>query len=182
MYPFIDEVIFMREVAERAYNEELILLKDKKKFTAAKLSELSGININTIKSWLVNPLSAKWRKLDRNIFYLIKSKIIFIDDKNSLDQRGHTEFLSGLIDDALLLAKNSILSKQPLNESDLSFITQALEINGILRWRIDALIPQDKEEMEYLVNLKNGDVLPLSTESNELESNFILREVISIYN
>lgn len=174
MYPFIDEAILMREIAERAYNEELILLKDKKKLTAAKLSELSDININTIKSWLVNPSSAKWRKLDRNIFYLIKSKIIFFDDKNSLDHRGHTEFLSGLIDDALLLAKNSILSKQPLNESDLSFITQALEINGILRWRIDALIPQDKEEIEYFENLKSDEVHLLSNQSNEIETNFVL--------
>lgn len=168
----------MREVAERAFNEELILLKDKKKLTAAKLAELSGININTIKSWLVNPSSAKWRKLDRSIFYLIKSKIVFIDDNNSLDQRGHTEFLSGLIDDALLLAKNSILSKRPLNESDLSFITQALEINGILRWRIDALIPQDKEEIDYFENLKADDALPLSNESIEIDSNSIPSDVI----
>lgn len=168
----------MREIAERAYNEELILLKEKKKLTADKLSKLSSININTIKSWLVNPLSTKWRKLDRNIFYLIKSKIVFIDDKNSLDQRGHTEFLSGLIDDALLLAKNSILSKQPLNESDLSFINQALEINGILRWRIDALIPKDKEEIEYFESLKADDVLPLSNESNEIDSNSVLSDVI----
>ena len=78
----------------------------------------------------------------------------------------------------MILAKNSILNKQPLNDSDLSFITQALEINGILRWRIDALIPQDKEELEYFENLKGDDVLPLSNQSNEIETNFVLSHVI----
>lgn len=166
----------MRDIAEKAYNEELIQLKTEKQLTAIKLSQLVDININTIKSWLVNPSSTKWRKLDRSIFYLIKSKLVFIDDKNSFGQRSNAEFLSGLIDDALLMAKHSILSKQPLTDDDLSFINQALEVNGILRWRLDSLVRMDQEEIEYFENLAD-DNFSISDEKKNDESIFMVSHI-----
>jgi transcriptional regulator with XRE-family HTH domain len=147
----------MYQFAELAFNEKLIDLKKEKGLTASKLAELAGINIDTIKSWLVDPESKKWRKLSREMFYLIKSKILFLDDKKSLDHRSHVQFLSNLVDTALLIAKNSIINKQPLEESDLTYIEQAMEVNGILSWHLHNIIPADQEEIDHIELLKNDN-------------------------
>lgn len=52
----------MYEFSEIAFNEKLIELKKEKQFTSSKIAELTNINIDTIKSWLVNPSSKKMEK------------------------------------------------------------------------------------------------------------------------
>lgn len=62
---------------KKSYNHLLIDLKNKESITAEKLAELGGVNLATINSWLSKPEHKNWRRLNKDRFYLINSKVLF---------------------------------------------------------------------------------------------------------
>ena len=59
---------------KKSYNYHLIQLKKKEGLTAEKLAEVANVNLATLNSWLARPETKKWRRLDKDRYFYIKSK------------------------------------------------------------------------------------------------------------
>lgn len=146
----------MELIKKKAYNHLLTELKDQEHLTNEKLATLANVSIATLNSWLTNPEHKKWRRLNKERFYLIKSRVLFGKDSGSWDQKGNISFYLQNINDALNIAKNSIHSGKSIPQDDLEFIDQALEMSQLIYWSLDDLIPADEKEVEYLNSLENS--------------------------
>jgi len=142
---------------KKAYNHLLIELKNKKNITAEKLAELGNVNLSTMNSWLANSENKNWRRLKKESFYLIKSRVIFNKSPDSLNKKDDIRFYLRSISDALNIAKNSVYSEKPIQREDLKFINQALEMSQLIFWSLEDLIPADQQETEYFNSLQQEE-------------------------
>ncbi|MCW8472351.1 hypothetical protein OQJ19_17100 [Fluoribacter gormanii] len=150
---------------KKAYNHLLIELKNKENVTAEKLAELGNVNLSTVNSWLAKPENKNWRRLSKERFYLIKSKILFSKSTNSLDKKDDIRFYLRSIKDALNIAKNSSYTSSPIAKDDLKFINQALEMSELIFWSLEDLIPPDTQEIHYYKSATRDE--PLNTPSSK---------------
>lgn len=152
---------------KKSYNHLLIQLKQKENITAEKLAEVANVNLATLNAWLASPNTKKWRRLDKERFYLIKSRLYFCS-QTSLDKKYSIRDFLHNIDMVLNIARKSALSGKPITGEELKFIDQAKEMNQLLAGSIFDLIPPDQQENDFIESLKQEDY----SEDFELEEEF----------
>lgn len=153
---------------KKAYNHLLIELKNREKITAEKLAELGNVNLSTVNSWLANPENKNWRRLNKDRFYLIKSKVLFNKSSDSRNKKDDIRFYLHSINIALNAAKNSVYSGNPVPRNELGFINQALEMSQLIFWSLEDLIPADQQEIEYFNNLHQDEDERTNPSPNEV--------------
>ncbi|HIF0226746.1 TPA: hypothetical protein ACXYKD_003715 [Legionella anisa] len=160
---------------KKSYNHLLIQLKQKENITADKLAEIANVNIATLNSWLANPNTKKWRRLDKDRYYFIKSKLYFSSQK-SLDKKDNIRTFLHHIEMVLNIAHKSAVTGQSIPKEELKFIKQAKEMNQLIASSIFDLIPPDEEEK----NLVESFTQKNDSEHIDMEEDFYLEFLASI--
>lgn len=134
---------------KKSYNYHLIQLKKKEGLTAEKLAEVANVNLATLNSWLARPETKKWRRLDKDRYFYIKSKLYF-SSQSSLDKKDNIRCFLHHIEMALNVARKSATSGKAIPKEELQFIDQAKEMNQLIASSIFDLIPSDEEEKKFI--------------------------------
>lgn len=159
----------------KSYNHLLVQLKKDKNITAAQLAEIAGVSIATLNSWLANPNTNKWRRLDKTQYFIIKSRLWF-HSQNSFDAKENILYFLHDIEIVLNIAHKSALSGTPIANNEKAFIKQAKDKLQMVRYGILDLIPTDNKEKEYL----NSMQLKGSEHALQKEEDFYLEFLSSI--
>ncbi|WP_028389278.1 hypothetical protein [Legionella fairfieldensis] len=159
----------------KSYNHLLIQLKKEKNITADKLAEIADVNIATLNSWLANPNTTKWRRLDKVQYYIIKSRLNF-HSKTSYDAKDNILRFLHDIEIGLNIAFKSASLGTPISKYEKKFITQAKDMLQCVRYGILDLIPADKEEREYLNSIQQEEL----DEATKKEEDFYFEFLSSI--
>ncbi|WP_454783522.1 hypothetical protein [Legionella sp. WA2022007384] len=160
---------------KKSYNHLLIELKKKENITAEKLAELANVSVATLNSWLANPNTKKWRRLDKDRYYYIKAKLYF-SSQNSFDKKDNIRTFLHHIDIALNIAHKSAVTGQSIPKEELQFIKQAKEMNQLIVSSIFDLIPTDEEEKNLIKSLMEEH----DSEQISAEEEFYLEFLASI--